>query len=103
MTEPGQSNVPAASSLEKRAAQLLGGDDVPQKLLESVFRDGSPSCRNMLSSADQVGVLHLTLYDGCYIGDYIGEHCRGIQGDTRSLDYSPYVCIGIGILPAGSS
>ena len=43
VTEPGQSNVPAASCLEKRAAQLLGGDDVPQKLLESLFRDGSPS------------------------------------------------------------
>ena len=65
VSEPGQSSTMANLSLEKRAAQLLGGEDVPKKLLESLVIEGHPSAKPLLRSGDSVMVLHTTPYDAC--------------------------------------
>ena len=34
---------------------------------------------------------------GGYIGDYIRDYYRGYKGDTRSLDYSSYAYMYVGL------
>ena len=66
VSEPGQAQSPGMMSLEKRAQQLLGGEDVPLKLLQSATHGCENNPKSFIQSpADRVHVCHLTPLEGC--------------------------------------
>lgn len=66
VSEPGQAQTPGTMSLERRAQQLLGGEDVPLKLLESATHGCENNPKSFIQSPnDRVHVCHLTPFEGC--------------------------------------
>ena len=64
-TQPGGPSSPANLSLEKRALQLLSGEDVAMCLMESLLHSADSTPKPILSKrSDVVVVLHWSPYEG---------------------------------------